>query len=257
MVSHIDEHGDLRIVMPPGQCSYLPGQQSALEYRVAAHMTPERFSRLLARGWRRFAGHYFRPACPTCRECRSLRVDVEAFRPSKSQRRVWRRNADVQLVIQSPTVTSTHLDLFNRYHADMQQRRGWPHRQTSAEEYISSFVGDVPFGREYLYYAGGRLIGVGLVDVLPAVSSSAYFYHDPAWRDGSPGTYSMLAELHTAKQAGRQFHYLGYWIRDCLSMAYKNRFRPHQLLREYVDDSDQPEWSAEEDTQAPPAPERD
>ncbi len=243
-MSELDEYGDFRLVMPPDECSYLPGETSSLEYRVSHHMTAERFEQVLARGWRRFANYYFRPACPACTQCRSLRVDVEAFRPTKSQRRVAKRNADVELRIQSPTATAAHIDLFNRYHADMHERRGWPDRTIGIEEYIDGFIGSVSFAREYLYFSDNQLIAVGLVDETTNASSSAYFYHAPELRERALGTLSMLRELEVAKEASRQFHYLGYWIRDCPSMAYKNRYGPHQLLDEYVSDAEPPVWTS-------------
>lgn len=239
----IDEHGDFRIVMPPDTCSYLPDEVSSLEYRVSDTMTAERFETLLARGWRRFANYYFRPACPACVKCRSLRIDVNAFTPTRSQRKAVRKNAGVELRIGRPTATAAHIDLFNRYHADMHERRNWPKREITVGEYIEGFLGEAPFGREYVYYFEGELIAVGLVDETPNASSSAYFYHCPTWRDRGIGTYSMVREVEVAKAAGRSWHYLGYWIEQCGSMAYKSRYGPHELLAEYVSDHEIPVWA--------------
>ena len=244
----IDEHGDFRIVMPPDVCSYLPDEVSSLEYRISKTMTTERFEELLARGWRRFANYYFRPACPNCQKCRSLRVDVNAFQPTKSQRRAMKKGAAVEVKVRQPTATVEHIDLFNRYHADMHQRRGWPHREMAADEYIDGFLGDVSFGREYAYFFEGELIGIGLIDETPNASSSAYFYHAPEWRDKAIGTFSLIRELEIAKAAGRTYHYLGYWIRECGSMAYKNRYGPHELLADYIGDREQPIWSRPTDS---------
>lgn len=246
-MAEIDEYGDYRIVMSPDTCSYLPGEISSLEYRVSNTMTAERFERLMARGWRRFANYYFRPACATCRECRSLRVDVNTFAPTKSQRRTIKRHVGVELEIREPTVTSSHVDLFNRYHIDMHKRRDWPHKVITASEYLDGFIGSATFAREYLYFFEDELIAVGLVDETENASSSAYFYHAPEWRSRGIGTYSMLRELEVAKAAGRSHHYLGYWIQDCPSMAYKNRYGPHELLDDLVADDEPPVWSLQID----------
>lgn len=53
----------------------------------------------------------------------------------------------------------------------------------------------------------------------------------------------MLKELEVARLSGREYHYLGYWIQDCPSMAYKNRYGPHELLNEYIGDDELPIWS--------------
>ena len=234
---------DFRIQTPANRCSYLSDREAVLDYRIVIHLRDDEYARLLERGWRRHGLYIFRPKCPACSECRSLRVRVSDFRASKSQRRTVRKNHAISLKIQSPTITTQHLNLFNRYHADMRRRRNWPEHQVNAEEYYEAFLrGEYSFEREFLYFLDGRLIAVGLVDVTETASSSIYFFHDPAVRDLGMGTFSMIQEINYAKQVGIDHHYLGYWIRDCPSMAYKNRFQPHEILDSHVDDLSEPSW---------------
>jgi len=227
----------------PSPCSYLPEERSSLEYRILAHINPPAYQRMLERGWRRHGWHFFRPACPSCRKCRSLRVDVHAFRPSKSQRRAINKNVDVRFEVGPADVTDEHVRLYNAWHADMHVRSGWRDDRITAETYAEVFLsGDWPFAQEFRYYRGDDLIGVGLVDVLPDSLSSVYFYHDPDWRPKSPGTFTILQEIEYAKQTGRRFLYLGYWIAECQSMAYKSRFGPHEILNVYPGDQEEPDW---------------
>ena len=61
-------------------------------------------------GWRRFGPLVFRPECPSCRRCRSLRVPVATFRPNQSQRRAWKRNdGTVSIRVGVPTSTDEKL----------------------------------------------------------------------------------------------------------------------------------------------------
>jgi arginine-tRNA-protein transferase len=234
----------LRFTAPPDTCSYLPDQTASLEYRYAPGLGAAEFQELLRRGWRRHGLTIFRPACPRCTRCRSLRVDVRQFAPTKSQRRALRRNADVQVTLERPAVTGEHLRLYDDYHADMHRRRGWPYDRLTAGQYYESFLaGDWEFARELRYYRGGRLAGVGLIDLVPEGLSSIYFYHDPAWRPLGPGTYSILQELHLARELGLRYHYLGYCIAECPSMNYKSRFGPHEILQRYPADSEEPQWT--------------
>jgi arginine-tRNA-protein transferase len=125
----------------------------------------------------------------------------------------------------------------------MHARRGWRFELTTAEEYDSSFLaGKWSFAREFRYWRQGRLIGVGLVDETQSALSSVYFYHDPVWRSRSPGTFSILQEIEYARQTGRRWLYLGYWIAACGSMAYKAGFAPHEVLAQYVADDVEPAW---------------
>jgi leucyl-tRNA---protein transferase len=232
-----------RLTSPPQRCSYLPDETASLEYRIIVAMDAGQYERLLERGWRRHGCHFFRPACPSCRECRSLRVDVGRFSAAKSQRRCLRRNAHIRVEVAEPGVSAAHIGLFNAYHADMRARRGWPHRRVEAGEYVESFlVGRWEFAREFRYYDGRRLMGVGLVDEVAGGLSSVYFYHDPEWRPLGPGTFSILKELEYAGAAGKPWHYLGYWIAGCASMNYKARFGPHELLARYPDEDESPIW---------------
>jgi arginine-tRNA-protein transferase len=232
-----------RFTVPPGGCSYLPDETASLDYRLSLGMPAAVLSELLRRGWRRHGCHLFRPACPACVKCRSVRVDVERFALSKSQRRCRQRNAAINVIMQRPTVTPAHVALYNAWHRDMTSRRGWRHDETTREGYAESFlVGRWESAQEMLYYNGQQLVGVGLVDVVGDATSSAYFFHDPAWRPAGPGTYSVLREIEFCRQTGRRWCYLGYWIAECPSMAYKNRFRPYEVLQSYGPDETEPVW---------------
>jgi arginine-tRNA-protein transferase len=243
---------------PPDPCSYLPHETASLAYRHMTRVSSEEYEALLERGWRRHGAFFFRPACPVCVQCRSLRVLVEEFRPSKSQRRCGRRNGDVRYELARPSLSHEHLDLINRYQADMHRRRGWPLRLMDADEYTASFLlGTFDFAYEVRYFRDEQLIGVGLIDITPRYSSSCYFYHHPAWRPAAPGVFSMLVELHLAAQARRAYHYLGYWISACGSMAYKTQYQPHELLKESVDRNQTPHWERGGDGKQREGPWRD
>jgi arginine-tRNA-protein transferase len=237
------EDSSFGIVEPPRACSYLPEETASLEYRIVGPLTAARYAGLLRRGWRRHGRVVFRPRCPRCRLCRSLRVPVNEFRSSKSQRRTLKRNSGLDVQLCRTEVSDRHVELFNAYHADMSERRGWRPVSTTPEEYYASFLsGEYAFERELRYFAEGVLIGIGLVDIVPSGLSSIYFYHDPALRGSAVGVFSILTEIDVCRQLGIEFLYLGYWISRCPSMAYKADYRPHELLEEYVGDRDEPVW---------------
>jgi arginyl-tRNA--protein-N-Asp/Glu arginylyltransferase len=228
----------------PRACSYLPAETATLEYRVFALMGSRQYRDMLRRGWRRHGPHFFRPRCAACTQCRSLRVLVPEFRASRSQRKILGRNADVRVTVQTPSVSPDHVRVYNAYHADMAERKGWTYHPTDPEDYENSFlVGIWPFAREILYHRDGELIGVGLVDVVEDALSSVYFFHDPTWRAAGPGTFSILQEIEYCRQTGRTYNYLGYWIAACGSMAYKANFAPHEILEHYVEQDEEPVWT--------------
>jgi arginine-tRNA-protein transferase len=219
-------------VAPPSRCGYLPAQLWQLEYEVVADITPAEYMARMRAGWRRFGDTLFHPRCPACTACRSLRVLVDRFRPSRSQQRCRKLNEGaIRLEIGKPAVSRARLRLYDRYHAYQSDAKGWPqHPAKDAASYASSFV-DNPFPtQEWCYYQGDRLVGVGYVDDLPGGLSAIYFFYDPDERDRSLGTWNVLSILDYAARRSVPHFYLGYYVPGCGSMEYKTRFRPNQLL---------------------------
>jgi arginine-tRNA-protein transferase len=219
---------------PPSPCGYLPDRDWQLTYEFVAEMTAAEYGERMVAGWRRFGHSLFRPACPTCRACRSLRVPTDAFRPDRSQRRALAANdGEVALTVGVPAVTRAKLDLYDRFHAFQHEHKGWPDRgPEDPGDYAESFV-DNPFAaEEWRYAVGGKLVGVGYVDPVPAGLSAVYFFHDPDHRDRSLGTYNVLCVIREAARRGLPHAYLGYHVAGCRSLEYKARFRPHEVLGE-------------------------
>jgi arginine-tRNA-protein transferase len=233
-----------RLVEQPRTCSYLPAQTASLEVRAVKEVSPAEYGEMLSRGWRRFGWQFFRPACPHCRECRSIRVLAQQFQASTGQRRVMRKNEGVRAQLHPLFVVRETVDLYNRYQRFMHEHRGWQLQQASAASYHDMFLsGPSELGRQWLYFDGDRLIGVAMMDEVPGHAVSlVYFFHDPEWRAQSPGVFSVVTQIDYARTNGWPHAYLGYWIKDCGSMNYKNRFRPYEMLDEYVKEGDSPLW---------------
>jgi arginine-tRNA-protein transferase len=216
----------------PSECVYLPDQDWSLNYEVFGELSPAEYQARLNEGWRRFGFSLFKPQCPSCRKCQSLRVPVATFQPDRSQRRAIAANeGDVRLTIGPPTVTDDKLELYDRFHAFQHDTKGWPaHENETAAAYRSSFI-ENPFPtEEWSYRLGDKLIGVGYVDHLPAGYSAIYFFYDPEQRERSLGTYNVLSILREAAKRGLPYVYLGYYVEGCRSLEYKGRFRPHEVI---------------------------
>ena len=178
-------------------------------------------------GFRRSGRFIYQPACAGCRECVPLRVPVEQFVPSKSQRRCARRNADLVVSIHKPQPSGEKYALYARY---LDQ---WHGKNDSDYDEFVSFLYDSPVDTlefEYRDRRGNRLLAVGICDICPTSLSSVYFYFDPAESRRSLGTFGALREIAFAREGRTPYYYLGYWIRGCGSMSYKADFRPHEIL---------------------------
>jgi arginine-tRNA-protein transferase len=188
---------------------------------------PELYHDLMDAGFRRSGRLIYQPICAGCRECQPIRVPVDRFTPSKSQRRAWKRNQDVKVSIESPIPTQEKFDLYSRYVRD------WHSRPEEAEPgAFASFLYDSPVETIEITYrdASNQLLGVGICDVCSRSLSSVYFYFDPAQASRGLGTFSSLWEIEFARRRAIAYYYLGYWVGGCETMHYKCTFRPHEIL---------------------------
>ena len=101
-------------------------------------------------------------------------------------------------------------------------------RETDREEFIDSFYTPSCQTIQSEYYLEDRLIGVGFLDRSDRALSSVYFVYDTACEEYRLGTYSAIKEIQYAAEEGLEYYYLGYYIAENSSMAYKNRFRPNE-----------------------------
>ena len=184
------------------------------------------FDALLACADRRVGRTLYRPSCPSCQECKGIRVPIAEFSLSRSQRRVWKKNQDLQIYSGYPVVDKTHLDLFNRHKLE----RGLSDRPTSESHYKNWLAVTCTRTVEMRYVLDGRLIGVGILDLGRRDASSVYFYFEPTLEKRSLGVFSVLAEIEWLRSQGYRYYYLGLYVRDCAQLSYKARYKPHERL---------------------------
>jgi len=79
------------------------------------------------------------------------------------------------------------------------------------------------------YLIDGRIVGVGVIDILPDCVSSVYLYYDPQFSHLSLGTYSAIREIQLCASLGIEFYYMGYYIHSCDKMRYKGKYLPSDL----------------------------
>ena len=233
-------------------CAYIPGRSVRMNYKYVDNASKTFTTAVINRGWRRFGKYFFHPICNGCNECKSIRIDVNAFEPTKSQRKAIKRNQNTRIIVQKPALTQTHLNLYNKYHSFKHKKDGWTHRNISQREYHENFVdGAHNFGKEVLYLDGEKLIGVDLIDVLDDGISSIYFYYDPAYPKLSLGTYSLIYQVQLAKALNLRWIYLGYWVEGCKAFAYKPKFQPQEILDGFPHVSEEPNWENWEFSELP------
>eukprot|EP00740_Mantoniella_antarctica_P005499 CAMPEP_0181349580 /NCGR_PEP_ID=MMETSP1106-20121128/803_1 /TAXON_ID=81844 /ORGANISM="Mantoniella antarctica, Strain SL-175" /LENGTH=521 /DNA_ID=CAMNT_0023461985 /DNA_START=46 /DNA_END=1610 /DNA_ORIENTATION=+ len=84
------------------------------------------------------------------------------------------------------------------------------------------------------YRIDGRLVAVGVVDVLPLCMSSKYCFWEPSLKALALGKLSSLREMDWVREASThcptlRFYYMGFYIHTCPKMRYKADYKPSEL----------------------------
>ncbi|MDF1874863.1 arginyltransferase [Sulfurimonas sp. SAG-AH-194-I05] len=212
-------------------CSYLDNKEQTTSYKIIQDCSAIYTQELIERGYRRFGRMFFRPICSTCQECQSIKIDVQNYIFTKSERRVLKKEKEITIHMQHPILSQEHLNLFEKYHLHMHAKKGWKYEKASADHYYNSFVsGHQDFGYEILYFYEEKLIGVDLVDILEDGISSIYFYYDPDYSHYSLGKLSLLKQIKYAQEKKKKWIYLGYYVEECASLNYKAQYKPYRTL---------------------------
>ncbi len=210
----------------PLPCPYLQGR---VERRVVTELVGRDavslHDTLSLAGYRRSHGIVYAPACPACDACVAVRVVADEFAPSRSQRRIWNRNADLIVEEMPPLATEEQFDLFAAY-----QRTRHGDGDMSKMEFVDyqGLIEDTPIDTILMEFRDSErtLLGACLVDEVENGLSAVYSFYDPAHNRRSLGAHMILALIERARATGRKYVYLGFWIADCDKMSYKATYRP-------------------------------
>ncbi len=190
----------------------------------ATAIDPAMFDILLADAWRHFGDHFFRynfgfyereirPVLP-------LRVRLDKFKLSKSQRRVLRRNADLETTIKPIEISKEKQDLFERH--KLRFKSGAP---SSIFDFLSHNAANEPTrGFEVDVRRDGKLVAASFFDVGRESLSSIYGIFDPDESKRSLGIFTMLKEIEYGAEFGRTYFYHGYAYEGESYYDYKKRF---------------------------------
>ncbi len=184
---------------------------------------------LSKQGFRRSQNVLYRPSCAECSACLSARIRVADFEPSRTQRRILRRNADLMRNATSPWATEDQFALFRRYLDDRHAHGGMADMDIFE---FAAMIEETPIRSRVIEYtrpapAGEReraLAAVCLTDVFDDGVSMVYSFYDPDLGGNSLGTFLILDHIDIAREAGLPYVYLGYWVPGSRKMGYKAGF---------------------------------
>lgn len=211
-------------------CNYLPGRQaSSLIADLRVRITTPIYAALINHGFRRSGDYVYRPHCQACDACVPVRVPVALFQPKRSQKRTWRRNQDLHVRRVECAYHAEHFLLYQRY---VRSRHNGTGMDQCGPDHYMEFIGSAGIDTVlYEFRHGDALLAVAVVDHLPQGLSAVYTFFEPGQEARSLGVYAVLWQIYEAQRLGLPWLYLGYWIKDCRKMSYKDQYRPLEMHR--------------------------
>lgn len=210
-------------------CSYLPDKQEQLLVILDhTYFTSKRFEGLLELGFRRSGDQIYRPHCPACNACQSIRIPTAQFKPSSSQKRKLKKaysHFEIQI---SNVERPEYYPLYEKYIIE-RHKDGTMYPPNKVQYQSFLFCHWLPITFLELW-KDNQLIAVAVTDTMPKALSAIYTFYDPDYEDFSLGTVMILLQLEYAKRLEIPHLYLGYQIDDCKKMRYKTQFQPFERL---------------------------
>lgn len=232
----------------PIACPYLSGR---MERRLVAELTGDEaagFHDVLSQsGFRRSHRFAYVPVCRDCTACATVRVVAPAFRPTRTQTKLWRRNADIVGMERPPQATYEQFALFSTYQGD---RHGGGEMSRMDFFDYQALVEDTPVDTVVVEFREpfGELVAACITDRLGDGLSAVYSFFNCDHPQRSLGTHMILWLIDRARQRRQRHVYLGFWVAGCDKMSYKAGFQP---LEAYTPEGWRPLRADDPDTTRP------
>ena len=147
-----------------------------------------------------------------------LRIDLLAFKPSKTQQKLQKLNANFKVEIKLSTFLSPeHLILFFKYKN---------HVPFDVAPSLTHLLYDDKFNNifdsyEVNIYDGKKLIACGIFDLGNDASTGITCFYDPDYQKYSLGKYLMFLKMDFSKKQEMSYFYPGYFAPDYSMFNYK------------------------------------
>lgn len=191
---------------------------------------PEIMDRLWEAGWRHFGPSFYRYSLSVddggVRTITPLRLNLENFILSKSQRRVLRKNEDLRHEFVPATLSMQARMMFQRHKARFKDNI-----PDDLDTFLSETPATVPCPcQECRVYAGDQLIAISYLDIGQEATSAVYGLFEPDHSPRSLGTYTLLKEIQHSQSLGCRYYYPGYATVEPSPYDYKKQLHGLEVL---------------------------
>ncbi|RPB05544.1 hypothetical protein L873DRAFT_1662700 [Choiromyces venosus 120613-1] len=143
-----------------------------------------------------------------------------------------------EVKLESTVFTEEKYELFENYQRNVHNEPPWQISQSGFTNFLCKSPLEnttAPSGMKLgsyhqCYRVDGRLVAMGVLDLLPHCVSSVYFMYHEDYRAWGFGKLSACREAALAREGGYQYYYMGFYIHSCPKMWYKREYGPCYLL---------------------------
>ena len=194
------------------------------EYFLAQEVRPEQMDYLWKHGWRHFGMYFFRYAMMAkkddCYHVVPLRLKLDQFSLSTSQKRSLKKNQDLRLEIRDASIDAAKVALFDRH-----KTRFADNVPDSIYDFFTPHPAGIPCpAKEICLWQEERLIAASFLDIGAQATSSVYSIYEPSETKRSLGIYLILLSIAYSREIGMKYYYPGYAYREPSHYDYKKRF---------------------------------
>ncbi|WP_430230913.1 arginyltransferase [Nitrosomonas communis] len=213
----------------PYPCSYLPGKLARSQLALSDDLIDTAaYAQLIKLGFRRSGNFVYRPSCEQCEACVPVRIIVDQFSSTRTQRRAWKRHQHLVATQHKLHYHPDHYRLYRRYQVKRHTSGGMDY--DSRDQYCNFLLQSNVDSKLVTFHENNQLRMISIIDQLPDGFSSVYTFFDPDILNASFGTFNILWQIEQCRMKNLPFLYLGYWIGETRKMSYKTNFQPLQRL---------------------------
>lgn len=210
-------------------CPYLPNKTEQKLFTHLSGPNPYLLNSILTQsGFRRSHDILYRPDCPSCQACKAARINVHQFKLTKTQKRLLNKNKGFSWSKAPAKASPQAFQLFSLY----QNQRHSDSDMRFMTDYDFTEMIEVSSENSCLFksYSGQDLKSVMFCDALIDGYSAIYSFYDPALLQHSLGIWMILKLVQQTLAEGKDYVYLGYWIKESPKMSYKKNFHGVEIL---------------------------
>ena len=210
-------------------CSYVDNKKERKIFTIMDNPNnADEYESLIKFGFRRSHNILYNQVCDSCNLCKSIRINCVNFNPSKSQKRVIKKNYGIYEKKLKARPSLKQFELFKKYlkfkhdKSEMNEMNYYDYKKMMEAPGIATKI--------YEYYYEKKLVACVISDFLDDSISMVYSFYSEEILKNSIGKYMILDHLELAKNLNKNYVYLGYWVEGCNKMDYKSKFNSSQVL---------------------------